>query len=296
MNKFITKCNKQGRQILANTLHIKNENLIKAILLTFWLALLVVSVGIWPFIIGIYLILTIQQKIANNKLKYSLVSAILLITFLVGIPWARANYSSEYRAETAARQVEENAKKVESTKLEEAKKAEAIKVVEDQKAAEEAKNLADAKIKQEAEEAAKPKVEVKDDSKTESIAFETIYENDATLDKGKTSVKQTGKNGSKLFRYKVTYTDGVETARETVSETTTLAPTNKIILNGTKITPVVTEVPDNSKTYINVDGNEIKSPGSDPSGATAKCRDGSYSYSQHRSGTCSGHGGVANWL
>jgi hypothetical protein len=35
---------------------------------------------------------------------------------------------------------------------------------------------------------------------------------------------------------------------------------------------------------------------SPPSGATARCRDGSYSFSQHRSGTCSHHGGVAVWL
>jgi Protein of unknown function (DUF3761) len=33
-----------------------------------------------------------------------------------------------------------------------------------------------------------------------------------------------------------------------------------------------------------------------PPGATARCRDGTYSYSQHRSGTCSHHGGVAEWL
>jgi hypothetical protein len=33
-----------------------------------------------------------------------------------------------------------------------------------------------------------------------------------------------------------------------------------------------------------------------PPGATAKCRDGSYSFSQHHSGTCSHHGGVAVWL
>jgi Protein of unknown function (DUF3761)/Protein of unknown function (DUF1524) len=33
-----------------------------------------------------------------------------------------------------------------------------------------------------------------------------------------------------------------------------------------------------------------------PPGATAVCRDGTYSYSQHRSGTCSRHGGVARWL
>jgi hypothetical protein len=33
-----------------------------------------------------------------------------------------------------------------------------------------------------------------------------------------------------------------------------------------------------------------------PAGATARCRDGTYSYSQSRRGTCSGHGGVASWL
>jgi len=32
------------------------------------------------------------------------------------------------------------------------------------------------------------------------------------------------------------------------------------------------------------------------SGATAQCVDGSYSYSQHRSGTCSHHGGVDHWI
>ncbi|WP_273830558.1 DUF3761 domain-containing protein [Serratia bockelmannii] len=31
-------------------------------------------------------------------------------------------------------------------------------------------------------------------------------------------------------------------------------------------------------------------------GATAKCRDDPYSFSQHHRGTCSRHGGVAEWL
>jgi hypothetical protein len=33
-----------------------------------------------------------------------------------------------------------------------------------------------------------------------------------------------------------------------------------------------------------------------PAGATAICRDGDYSYSTHHTGTCSGHGGVSEWL
>lgn len=33
-----------------------------------------------------------------------------------------------------------------------------------------------------------------------------------------------------------------------------------------------------------------------PAGASARCRDGTYSFSQNRRGTCSHHGGVAEWL
>jgi S1-C subfamily serine protease len=36
--------------------------------------------------------------------------------------------------------------------------------------------------------------------------------------------------------------------------------------------------------------------GEDNRKPTARCRDGSVSYSKHRSGTCSGHGGVAEWM
>jgi Protein of unknown function (DUF3761) len=39
-----------------------------------------------------------------------------------------------------------------------------------------------------------------------------------------------------------------------------------------------------------------KAGSTDPTGATAKCKDGTYSKSQHHSGTCSSHGGVAEWL
>jgi len=54
-------------------------------------------------------------------------------------------------------------------------------------------------------------------------------------------------------------------------------------------------------SYTNKDGRTVHSPahtrsGKAPKDATAKCRDGSYSFSQHRRGTCSGHGGVAAWL
>ena len=51
--------------------------------------------------------------------------------------------------------------------------------------------------------------------------------------------------------------------------------------------------------YTNSYGNTVQSPtryNKTPAGATALCRDGSYSFSQSRRGTCSHHGGVARWL
>ena len=52
-------------------------------------------------------------------------------------------------------------------------------------------------------------------------------------------------------------------------------------------------------TYVNSAGQTVKRPencSGAPEGATAQCRDGTYSFSQSRRGTCSHHGGVAKWL
>ena len=53
--------------------------------------------------------------------------------------------------------------------------------------------------------------------------------------------------------------------------------------------------------YINSQGESVPSPtrtadGKPPAGATAHCRDGTFSFSRTRQGTCSHHGGVAEWL
>jgi hypothetical protein len=48
--------------------------------------------------------------------------------------------------------------------------------------------------------------------------------------------------------------------------------------------------------YKNRDGRCVRRPSRDPVGATAKCWDGTYSYSLHASGTCSHHGGVMRWI
>jgi nitrogen fixation protein FixH len=52
-------------------------------------------------------------------------------------------------------------------------------------------------------------------------------------------------------------------------------------------------------TYQNSKAQTVKRPencSSAPQGATAQCRDGTYSFSRSRRGTCSHHGGVAKWL
>ena len=54
-----------------------------------------------------------------------------------------------------------------------------------------------------------------------------------------------------------------------------------------------------SDYYINSEGESVRRPTfskTAPAGASARCRDGSYSFSRNRRGTCSHHGGVAEWL
>ena len=92
------------------------------------------------------------------------------------------------------------------------------------------------------------------------------------------------------------------------SQATSVAPTQNI--QTTQQQASVQTAPDqpsqqaalsNQNTYTNVDGNTVHSPaysetGSIPAGATARCGDGTYSFSQNHSGTCSHHMGVAQWL
>ncbi|RKH76600.1 DUF3761 domain-containing protein, partial [Corallococcus praedator] len=50
--------------------------------------------------------------------------------------------------------------------------------------------------------------------------------------------------------------------------------------------------------YTAKSGDRVRRPmlaPSAPAGASAKCRDGSWSFSESRRGTCSWHGGVARW-
>jgi uncharacterized protein DUF3761 len=51
--------------------------------------------------------------------------------------------------------------------------------------------------------------------------------------------------------------------------------------------------------YTNRSQHRVHTPvhaSSVPGGATARCGDGTYSFSEHHRGTCSHHGGVSSWL
>lgn len=84
----------------------------------------------------------------------------------------------------------------------------------------------------------KPTIEVKEETKTEEIVFDTANKNDSTLGKGQTKIQQEGKNGAKETKYEVTYTDGNETDRKIISENITVHPITKIVLVGTKVVTV----------------------------------------------------------
>jgi hypothetical protein len=71
---------------------------------------------------------------------------------------------------------------------------------------------------------------------------------------------------------------------------------NTIRLNNPPDNLTTTKIPNKdskSSTYNNYESTTVDK--SNPSGATAKCRDGTLSYSASRRGTCSHHGGVAVW-
>jgi len=137
--------------------------------------------------------------------------------------------------------------------------------------------------------------EVKNVATTEVVAFTSSTIEDASLAQGLTQVRAAGVNGTRTITTEVTSVNGIETSRKEVSNSITTPPINELIAKGAKAPQPSCP----NGTYVNSQGNTVCSPyqsNAAPAGATAQCRDGSYSFSQSRSGTCSHHGGVASWL
>jgi hypothetical protein len=94
------------------------------------------------------------------------------------------------------------------------------------------------------------------------------------------------------------------TATPTATLTPTMTFTPTITLTPTitdtptiTFTPTTTLTPLPTQTSIPSRTSTLSPPTFDPlQGVTAICQDGTYSYSQHRQGTCSHHGGVKEWI
>jgi hypothetical protein len=71
-------------------------------------------------------------------------------------------------------------------------------------------------------------------TETQAIPYTTTRVNDASLASGTTKVRTHGVNGVRTLTYQVTLTNGVQTSKKLVSQTTTKAPVTQVVAVGTK--------------------------------------------------------------
>ena len=76
-------------------------------------------------------------------------------------------------------------------------------------------------------------IEVKEETYTESIPFETTKVKDDNMKKDAKKTRTEGKNGEKIVTASVTYVNGVETEREILNEEVTLEPVKEVVAVGT---------------------------------------------------------------
>ncbi len=137
-------------------------------------------------------------------------------------------------------------------------------------------------------------------TETQSLPFDKTSIDDSNTAKGQSNIQTAGVNGVKTLTYDVTTYSPSGCQQDTkvlTKEEVTTQPVAEVTAVGSYVAPVQPTCPNG--TYTNTAGNVVCSPYSAPSapaGASAQCRDGTYSFSQSRRGTCSHHGGVAQWL
>jgi hypothetical protein len=82
-----------------------------------------------------------------------------------------------------------------------------------------------------------PVVTVEEERVVEAVPFESSRVDDASLPSGTTAIGTAGVGGERTTIFRVTYTDGIETAREQVSAALTRPPVNEVIRVGTFVAP-----------------------------------------------------------
>jgi hypothetical protein len=83
-------------------------------------------------------------------------------------------------------------------------------------------------------ESAQPVITWKDWTQKVSVPFKATIQEDSTLLKGQTKVIQAGVNGEAEDKWRVTYTDGVESSKTEPVQTTTKPSVDQITAAGTK--------------------------------------------------------------
>ncbi|MFO0705053.1 MAG: G5 domain-containing protein, partial [Candidatus Andersenbacteria bacterium] len=81
------------------------------------------------------------------------------------------------------------------------------------------------------------RVETKEETEQEQIAFETTTQDDAGRYVGEQAIKTEGQNGLKEKKFSLVFEDGKEVKRELVAESVTKEPVTKVVLVGTKQKP-----------------------------------------------------------
>jgi hypothetical protein len=86
-------------------------------------------------------------------------------------------------------------------------------------------------------------------------------------------------------------------AKKTTTTTTAAAAPGPVAAPAsTAVAAATTTKTKTTKTKTSASAKTAKALDTDPTGATANCKDGSYSHSKQHSGSCAGHGGVAKFL
>ena len=82
---------------------------------------------------------------------------------------------------------------------------------------------------------------VVEETKTESVSFETERQENSSLEQGTENVLQEGQEGERTIVEEVTYVNDVETDRVVISDEITIEPVNEIIEFGTQVTETIEE-------------------------------------------------------
>lgn len=124
------------------------------------------------------------------------------------------------------------------------------------------------------------KIEVKRITEMETLPYKTIEENNLTLLKGETKIKQEGVTGEKLVIYEEKYKNGKLIAKRKIEEQITKEPRDEIILVGTTIVGVRSLMPEEIQGFratsplftIDKEGTEYYSVDFDPIDANTRKR------------------------